>query len=249
MPFRTPFVPLALACTLVVAVPSRLVEAAEVTAAQRQQIESMIHDYLMANPGVLIEALRAAEDRRNGEADAKSKEVLVDRQNEIFGNPATPVGGNPRGEVAIVEFFDYRCPYCKKVEPSLRTLLSQDHQLRIVYKEMPVLGPQSEVAARAALAAHRQGKFEAFHTALMAAKGQITEDTIYTVASSVGLDIDKLKGDMAAPEIDQALKANVVLAEALNIRGTPGFIIGDHIVRGALDLDALEKMVADAHKG
>jgi protein-disulfide isomerase len=248
MPSLVPFMPLALACALLVAMPPRSVGAGEFTPAQRQQIGSMIHDYLMGNPGVLIEALRAAEDKRNRDADSKATVVLGDRQSEIFDDPATPVGGNPHGDVAIVEFFDYRCPYCKQVEPSLRALLDQDHQLRLIYKEMPVLGPQSEVTARAALAAHRQGEFEAFHKSLMAAKGQITEDTIYTVASSVGLDIDILKRDMASPEIDQALKANMTLAEALSIHGTPAFIIGEHIVPGALDLDALKKMVADARK-
>jgi protein-disulfide isomerase len=112
-----------------------------------------------------------------------------------------------------------------------------------------VLGPASVTAAHAALASQRQGKYEAFHTAMMAAKGQITEDTIYKVAGSVGLDVDRLKQDMAAPEIEQELKANLALAEALNIRGTPGFIIGKKIVPGALDLDALKDMIAEARKG
>jgi protein-disulfide isomerase len=248
MPSSANFMSFALIGALLVAMPPRHVGAGDCAPAQRHEIENIVRDYLIANPSILAQALRAAEDKRNGEANAKAKEVLVDRRREIFDDPATPVGGNPQGNIAIVEFFDYRCPYCKQVEPSLRALLNQDHQLRFVYKEMPVLGPQSELAARAALAAHRQGEFEAFHTSLMAAKGQVTEDSIYTVASSVGLDIDRLKRDMAAPEIDEALKANMALAEALNIRGTPGFIIGDHIVRGALDLDALEKMVADTRK-
>ena len=139
--------------------------------------------------------------------------------------------------MTIVEFFDYRCPYCKQVLPALQTLLKEDHKLRFVYKEMPVLGPASVTAAHAALAAQRQGKYEAFHTAMMATKGQITDETVYKVAGSVGLDVDRLKQDMSAPEIEQALKANLALADALNIRGTPGFIIGNHIVPGAIDLE------------
>lgn len=131
----------------------------------------------------------------------------------------------------------------------MQALLKEDHELRFVYKEFPVLGPASVTAAHAALAAQRQGKYEAFHTAMMAAKGQITEDTIYKVAGSVGLDVDQLKQDMAAPEIERELKANLALAEALNIRGTPGFIIGKKIVPGALDLDALKDMIAEARKG
>jgi len=216
--------------------------------AQREAIEGIIHDYLMHNPDVLIEALRGAEDRLNREADAKAATVLNDRRSEICEDPATPVGGNPRGDVTIVEFFDYRCPYCKQVLPSLQTLLKEDQKLRFVYKEMPVLGPQSVTAAHAALAAQQQGKYEAFHNAMMATKGQITDDTVYKVAGSVGLDVGRLKQDMSTPEVEKSLRANLALADALNIRGTPGFIVGKHIVPGAVDLDSLRNMVADARK-
>jgi protein-disulfide isomerase len=249
MPYRMPLAALAVACGLTAALHAQAIRAAEIPSEQRQAIEGIIHDYLLNNPDVLIEALRSAEDKVNREADAKATKVLRDRASEVFDNPATPVGGNPKGNVTIVEFFDYRCPYCKQVLPALQTLLQEDHELRFVYKEFPVLGPASVTAAHAALAAQRQGKYEAFHTAMMAAKGQINEDTIYKVAGSVGLDVDRLKQDMAAPEIEQELKANLALAEALNIRGTPGFIIGKKIVPGALDLDALKDMIAEARKG
>lgn len=249
MPYRMPLAALAVACGLTAALHAQAIRAAQIPSEQRQAIEGIIHDYLLNNPDVLIEALRSAEDKVNREADAKATKVLSDRAGEVFDNPATPVGGNPKGDVTIVEFFDYRCPYCKQVLPSLQALLKEDHELRFVYKEFPVLGPASVTAAHAALAAQRQGKYEAFHTAMMAAKGQITEDTIYKVAGSVGLDVDQLKQDMAAPEIERELKANLALAEALNIRGTPGFIIGKKIVPGALDLDALKDMIAEARKG
>jgi protein-disulfide isomerase len=249
MAHRAPLVVLALACAWIAAAGAPPVRAADLPTEQRQAIEGIIHDYLLHNPDVLIEALRGAEERLNHEADANAAKVLSDRRSEIFDDPATPVGGNPRGDVTIVEFFDYRCPYCKQVLPSLQALLKEDRKLRFLYKEMPVLGPQSVTAAHAALAAQRQGKYEAFHTAMMATKGQITEETVYKVAGSVGLDVDRLKQDMKAPEIEQALKANLALASALNIHGTPGFIIGDHIVPGAIDLDSLKSMVADARKG
>jgi protein-disulfide isomerase len=249
MPYRMPLAALAVACGLTAALHAQAIRAAEIPSEQRQAIEGIIHDYLLNNPDVLIEALRSAEEKVNREADAKATTILSDRASEVFDNPATPVGGNPKGNVTIVEFFDYRCPYCKQVLPALQALLKEDHGLRFVYKEFPVLGPASVTAAHAALAAQRQGKYEAFHTAMMAAKGQITEDTIYKVAGSVGLDVDRLKQDMAAPEIEQELKANLALAEALNIRGTPGFIIGKKIVPGALDLDALKDMIAEARKG
>jgi protein-disulfide isomerase len=249
MLLRAPFTALVLACAFLADAPPRSIAAEEITPAQRQAIEAIIHDYLMQNPDVLIEALRAAEDKANRDADAKAELVLRDRQHEVFDDPATPVGGNLQGDVTIVEFFDYRCPYCKQVQPSLQTLLDQDRKLRFIYKEMPVLGAPSVVAAHAALAARLQGKYEAFHTAMMATKGQITNDVVYQVAASIGLDVDRLKRDMAAPEIDEAVKANLALATALNIHGTPGFIIGDHIVPGAIDLDALKNLIAEVRKG
>lgn len=249
MPYRALVLTLALACGLFAALHGRAIRAADIPPAEREAIETIIHDYLLKNPDVMIEAIRGAEDKLNHEADAKATKVLSNRGGEIYDDPATPVGGNPRGDVTIVEFFDYRCPYCKQVLPTLQTVLKEDHNLRFVYKEMPVLGPVSVVAAHAALAAQRQGRYEAFHTAMMATKGQITDDTVFKVAGSVGLDIDRLKQDMNAPEIERALKANLALAEALNIRGTPGFIVGKKIVPGALDLEALKDMVAEARKG
>jgi protein-disulfide isomerase len=226
----------------------RSIAAEEITAEQRKAIEGIIHDYLMKNPDVLIDALREAEAKANSDADTKAAQVLRDRRHEVFDDPATPVGGNPQGDVTVVEFFDYRCPYCKQVQPALQKLLDQDRKLRFVYKEFPVLGEQSDIAAHAALAARLQGRYEAFHNAMMAAKGQISEELVYRVAGSVGLDVDRLKRDMTDPEIERALSANRALAKALELRGTPGFIIGDHIVPGAIDLDALKTMVADARK-
>jgi protein-disulfide isomerase len=246
--FRALFILLSFAWTFLAVVPPTPLGASEITPEQRRAIEAIIHDYLMQNPDVLIEALREAEAKANTDADAKAVQVLRDRRREIFDDPATPVGGNPQGDVAIVEFFDYRCPYCKQVHPAIQNLLDQDRKLRFVYKELPVLGPQSDMAAHAALAARLQGKYEPFHIAMMAIKGQITDEVVYRVAGSIGLDVDRLKRDMTDPEIDQALSANKALANALDIRGTPGFIIGDHIIPGAIDLDALKNMVADARK-
>jgi len=249
MQLRAPYMAPVLVCALLAVALPCSITAAEITPEQRQATEGIIHDYLMQNPDVLIEALRAAEDKASRDADAKAALVLKDRRGEVFDDPATPVGGNPQGDVTIVEFFDYRCPYCKQVLPSLQALLDQDRNLRFIYKEMPVLGAPSVTAAHAALAARLQGKYEAFHAAMMATKGQITDEVVYQVAGSVGLDVDRLKQDMAAPEIDRALKANLALANALDIRGTPGFIIGDHIVPGAMDLGALKDLIAEARKG
>jgi protein-disulfide isomerase len=246
MLFRMSIGTLTLCCVAVAAVPLRPADAAEPAPEQRREIESIIHDYLLQHPDVLIEAMRAAEEKVKTEAGEKAQQALVARRREIFDDLGTPVGGNPKGDVTLVEFFDYRCPYCKQVQPRLKELLAGDHQLRIAHKEFPILGSVSVAAARAALAADRQGKYEAFHDAMMAAKGEITEDTVFRVAGSVGLDVDRLRGDMSSPQIEAALKANHALAEALDITGTPGFVIGDQIVPGAIELSSLRDLVAGA---
>jgi protein-disulfide isomerase len=220
--------------------------AAEFTSEQRQAIEGIIRDFMQKNPEALLDALQAAKDKMEGEAHDKASAALAARRHEVFDDPDAPVAGNPRGNATLVEFFDYRCPYCKQVEPSLDALLSEDRQLRFVYKEFPVLGPESVSAARAALAARKQDRYDAMHHALMALKGQIDEAALFRVASSVGLDVERLKRDMTAPDIDRMLKANINLAGALDIRGTPGFVIGNEIVPGAIGLDALRQLIDTA---
>jgi protein-disulfide isomerase len=238
---------LGLCCGAVLAVlPLGSTTAAEFTAEQRQAIEGIIRDYLTKNPEMLLDVLQAAEDKLKGEAHDKASATLAARRHEVFDDPDAPVAGNPQGDASLVEFFDYRCPYCKQVEPALEALLAEDQHLRLVYKEFPVLGPESVSAARAALAARRQGKYEALHRALMGFKGQMDEAAIFKVAGSVGLDVVRLKRDMAAPDIDRMLKANLSLATALDISGTPGFVIGDEVVPGAVSLDELKQLIATA---
>ena len=222
--------------------------AADFTPEQRQGIEAIVRDYIAKHPEELVKALQAAKDKAESEAHDKASVALKERRREVFDDPDSPVAGNPKGNVSLVEFFDYRCPYCKQVEPSLEKLLGEDKQLRFVYKEFPVLGPASLTAARAALAARKQGKYDAFHRTMMALKGQIDDEAVFKVAGSVGLDLDRLKRDMDDPQIDKVLKDNFQLAEALDIRGTPGFVIGDEIVPGAISLDDLKQLIAQARK-
>lgn len=245
---RMPIGLLVLCCAVFASLSSRQGFGAEFRPDQKQAIQGIIRDYLMNHPEVLIEALQRAEAKLKSDAGEKPKQALVARRNEIFDDPQTPVGGNPKGDVTLVEFFDYRCPYCKRMYPTLLELLAADRKLRIAYKEWPILGPVSVTAARAALAAHLQGKYEAFHNPMMAATGEVTEDTVYRIAGSVGLDLERLKRDMASPQIDAALKANLDLASALDIHGTPTFVIGDQVVPGAIDLSAIEDLVAGARR-
>ena len=226
--------------------PGGSARADDFTPDQRKAIEAIVRDYLMKNPEILIDAFQVAEEKIKSDAHDKAAQALIERHRDIYEDPDSPIAGNPNGDVSLVEFFDYRCPYCKQVEPALDALVAQDQKLRIIYKEFPVLGAQSVMASRAALAARRQGKYDAFHAAMMAVKGQLGEATVFTVAASVGIDVERLKLDMAAPETDRALKATSELADALEIRGTPAFIIGKHIIPGAVDLNTLRRLIAEA---
>ena len=225
------------------------VHAAEpLTPEQKAAVEQVIHDYFMAHPEFMVDVIHAAEAKLKAEKEQEAKQAIASKRSELINDETAPVGGNPKGDVTIVEFFDYRCPYCKQMEPSLETLLKQDGKIRIVYKEFPVLGEASVYASRIALASRKQGKYAAFHDAMMATKGQITSDTVLQVAKSVGLDVEKAKAEMNAEEINEIIKRNYALAEALDIQGTPAFVIGDALVPGATDLDALKKLVAEARK-
>src|ERR1051326_7752795 len=195
----------ALLAAVAVLVPLHAGFAADFTPDQRKAIETIIHDYLTKNPDVLLDALQAAEDKMKSEAKDKAAQALKRRHREVFDDPATPTAGNPKGDVSLVEFFDYRCPYCKQVEPALEALLAEDRQLRFVYKEFPVLGPVSKTAAQVALAARQQGKYDAFHRAMMALKGQIDDAAVFKVAQSVGLDVERVKRDMTGPEVEAAI--------------------------------------------
>jgi len=245
------FLMLALAMLLAGALPSAPGRAADaMKPAEREAIEQVIHDYLLKHPEVVIEALRAGQEAEKAREAAEAKAEIAKRRDELLNDPTSPVGGNPKGDVTIVEFFDYRCPYCKQMEPGLEALIKEDPKLRVVYKEFPILGPDSLIASRVALAAARQGndKYLRFHAAMMNTKGQINEAVILKVAEDSGLDIAKIKADMKSPEIEALIKKNYELADSLDIKGTPALIIGDSMTPGAVDVATLRKLVAEARK-
>ena len=215
----------------------------------RAALDQAIHDYLLAHPEVILDALKAAQQLADAQAVEQSRRVIATKRKELLGSPEDLVQGNPKGDVTLIEFFDYRCPYCKQVEPSLDALLKEDGNLRIVYKEFPILGEASVFATRVALAARQQGKYAEFHRAMMATKGDIGDETVLNVATSLGLDINKIKADMTAPQIDKLIDTNYALADALNIQGTPAIIIGNTLTPGAVDLDTLRKDIAAARGG
>jgi protein-disulfide isomerase len=228
--------------------PQSLPANGTMSPAQVQAIEKIVHDYLLRNPQVILDAVEQLEQKRNDEAQAAAKTAMNTHRDELLHDPTSPVAGNPNGDVTIVEFFDYRCPYCKQMEPALEQLRKDDRQLRFVYKEFPILGPDSVTASRAALAARKQNKYLQLHDALMAARGHLDEATVLQIAGDAGLNVERLKADMSSPDIDGVISRNMELAHVLNINGTPGFLVGDQLVPGAVDLDTLKKLVADARK-
>jgi protein-disulfide isomerase len=217
--------------------------------AQRAGIEGVVHDYLMKHPEVIIQAVEAYQTNLQADKEKAAKDALAKRAPDLLHDPATQVMGNATGDCAIVEFFDNQCPYCQANEPEIQKLLKDDSRVKLVLKEFPILGPISLVASKAALASVKQGKYPQFHEALLAHKGHYDKAALVDeIAKSVGLDLDKLHKDMELPEIQAELDKNLDLGRALDISGTPGFVIGDQIIGGASTVDELKKYVADACK-
>ncbi len=211
-------------------------------------VSQQIHDYILAHPEVIAEAQRGLAVRQAAERLTQAKKALADNHNAVFTDPADPVIGNPHGDVTIVEFYDLDCPFCRALAPTLKQLVEEDHGVRLVFKDYPILGPGSELAARYAFAAIKQGKYAEFHDAVLASKlpeHQLDETKIQGFAATAGLDVARLKTDAADPALTKRIADNRALAGKLGISGTPGLIVGDQLQSGALSLEALKKMVAD----
>jgi protein-disulfide isomerase len=215
--------------------------AAQFTPAQRAEIVQILRDALKQDPSILRDAFAAL---RADEA-ARQRQALLAHQASLVG-PADPVAGNPSGDVTVIEFFDVRCPYCRKLEPDMQQLLATDHGVRVVYKDLPILGPASILASRALLAAQKQGAYDRLRALLMRAPPDITEATIEAAAGKVGIDWARLQRDMSDPAAQQRLNANLKLANDIGIDGTPTLVIGGELIPGAVDVAQLQQAVAAA---
>jgi len=216
---------------------------------EKAEIEATVRAYLLENPEVILDALRILETRRQEADTAARQSALRDNRDQIFNDSRDPVVGNASGQVTVVEFFDYQCGYCKQSLDDLVALLEQEDDVRLVLKEFPILGPGSLVAAKAALAALRQDAYWEMHQALMQHRGRLSESEVLTIAREIGLNAGKLRRDMDDPEIERTLNDNIALARRLNIGGTPAFIIGDHLIPGAINLASMQDLVAKARGG
>ena len=215
----------------------------------REAIERIVREYLVANPEVIEEAMRALRDRREAARLQVVRNAIGERRDDIFFHPETPVSGNPEGDVTLVEFFDYQCGFCRRALAPMKELLAGDANLRVAWKELPVLGPVSRFAARASMASARQGRYHDFHVALMGATGKLSEAAVMAVAERVGLDTERLRRDMADPAIEAYLDETARLARTLGIDGTPAFVVGDTVVPGAVGAERLRRLVADVRAG
>lgn len=231
-------------------VPAALGGSHTFTPGQADAIRGIVREYLTKNPEVILEAIEALKARDQADAETRARRVLAARQAELLDEPGSPVAGNPNGDVSVVEFFDYRCPYCKRVHPTIQALLRDDKNLRFVYKEWPILGPPSVYAARAALAARNQNRYVEFHGALMEVRGNLDEAAVLRAAAAAGLNVERLKRDMEAQaaDLEKIFARNDDLARSLEITGTPAFVVGDVIIRGATDMESMKKAVADVRR-
>ncbi len=197
------------------------------SADQQQAIQKIVHDYLVTQPEVLLEASQALQDKELAKNKSQALQGITKYKQQLFNNANSPVGGNPNGNVTLVEFFDYQCGHCKEMQPIIDSLISKNKNLKIVYKEFPIFGANSNLASQLALAAAKQNKYTEFHNALFKVDGALNEAKILDTAKTVGLNVDQLKTDMNSPGIKQELADNYNLARALSLVGTPSFVIAN----------------------
>ncbi|WP_149586643.1 DsbA family protein [Tabrizicola flagellatus] len=219
------------------------------TDAERAAFREEVRAYLLENPEVLIEAMDVLQARQE-EADAlRDVQMVASLNDEIFNNPNDWVGGNPEGDITLVEFMDYRCGYCRKAYEEVDQLIQTDGKIRFVVKEFPILGEASLMSAQFAIAVRQLHGDEAYakvHDALMTLRGEPSPEVLGRLAGDLGLEAQPILDRMSAPEVMQVIKDNHALADKMQITGTPAFVLKDMVMRGYAPLDVMRDFVADA---
>lgn len=230
---------------------------ASMSDAQKKQFEKVIHDYLVSNPEVLMEASQALQQKQQDSMQQQAQSAIQQNADKLLNGGLT-VAGNPKGNVTLVEFFDYQCVHCKKMAPVVSDLIKQNPNLRVIYKEFPIFGKSSDTASRVAMAAAMQGKYMAMHEALIKQTGRLNEQLIMDSAKSAGLNVEKLKADMDSKAVTDALEATRQLAEQMHLMGTPAFVVlstpdgklkagtTPAFIPGAASAEALQELVKKA---
>ncbi|RCS24121.1 DsbA family protein [Phyllobacterium salinisoli] len=219
----------------------------EGAAPDRAAIEAIVKDYLISNPEIMIEVQNALETKQAAAAKTGQRAAITANADKLFHSPMDAVFGNPDGDVTVVEFFDYNCGYCKHALPDMDAVLKNDPNVRFVMKEFPILGPDSVKAHMVAKAFQSlmPGKYLEFHRDLLGQQGRATEQTAIDIAVKLGANEAQLREKMKSPEIATAFQNNYQIANALNITGTPSYIIGDEVVPGAIGVEGLAEKIAE----
>lgn len=218
----------------------------------RQELPALVREIIINDPEMILEAVKILREKQAAEAKKKATEAIIKNKDLLLNDAATAsIGDAKTADISVVEFFDYHCGYCRTLLPTITKIFNEDKKVRFVFKELPILGDDSVTAARAALAVHRiaKEKYFDFHTALMSHEGEFSEKELQGIAKKLGIDPEKLKAEMAKPEITAELDKTRKLAEELGIRGTPGLIIGDTLSPGALSYEDFKKAIAEERGG
>ncbi len=243
---------LSLAAVLVtaafVATPALPEGLESMTDAERTAFQAEVKAYLLQNPEIIVEAMDVLQGREDQAAANRDQQVLADNKDIIFNDASSWVGGNPQGDVTVVEFMDYRCGYCRKAYTEVEELVKSDGNIRFVLKEFPILGEESVAAARFAIAVlqlHGDAAYKLAHDGLINMRGAPDPDTLTRLATEMGLEPQAILTRMGSDAVSQVIASNHALAEAMQITGTPTFVINDTLLRGYVPLDGMQKIVAD----
>lgn len=206
-------------------------------------LEELVLETIRKNPEIIREAITILQAQDAEAQQLAAAAALTEQRDLLEADPNAPVLGNPDGDVTVVEFFDYNCSYCRRVFQTVRSLVDEDKNVRLVMREWPILGEESVFAARASLASRVQGKYEEFHVALMENRGRSTEASVMAIAEKIGLDVEQLRRDMDAPEVAAHIQASQKLTQSLGLNGTPAFVFGDQLVPGLIELDQMKELL------
>jgi protein-disulfide isomerase len=239
------------ASALIIALPMALASFSE---AQTKDIQHIVEGYIMDNPEILVKASESYKNKQMTQMKSKANSYIQSHKADFFSDQISPSVGNPRGDVTLIEFFDYQCGHCKQMASTLSKLASNDKNLKIIYKQLPIFKGGSKIAAQAALAADMQGKFSVFHDKLMNSKKPMTDDNIIAIAKECSLDIAKLKKDMNSKSVQNQIDANMKLAQdflqdSIGYVFTPIFVIGNkdasqfEFIPGGLDYKSMQQMI------
>lgn len=240
---------------LMASLPAHAQEDQTFNAKQTEAIRKVVREYLMEHPEVIGEAIEALREKMRTQAETNAKKAIEARKDELFAAADDPAAGNLKGDVVLVEFFDYNCPYCKVVLDPMMEAAKADGKVKVVFKEMPILSEESTTAARVALAAKKQGKYDEVHRAFMKFRGKLDDKAIFRLAGEAGANVEQIRKEMMAPEIEKQLRKNIELAHALDIASTPTFVVADkdgktaRVMSGAIEGPVLRQLFDITRKG